>query len=114
MTIKRESDHLVDFYSYLNALDNPNGMLIGNLGIHPFNPKKYLYHAYVDIYCWYIRNIGLSNHLILLQFGKSLNYAMNENGKQYMKKRFSVGVKTNLELNLSTSEDWLPKAEDPS
>ena len=50
MTIKRESDHLVDFYSYLNALDNPNGMLIGNLGIHPFNPKKYLYHAYVDIY----------------------------------------------------------------
>ena len=110
MTIKRESDHLVDFCSYLNALDNPNGMLIGNLGIHPFSPKKYLYHAYVE----YIRNIGLSNHLTLTQFGKSLNYAMNENGKQYMKKRFSVGVKTNLELNLSTSEDWLPKAEDPS
>ena len=107
MTIKRESDHLVDFCSYLNALDNPNGMLIGNLGIHPFSPKKYLYHAYVE----YIRNIGLSNHLTLTQFGKSLNYAMNENGKQYMKKRFSVGVKTNLELNLNTSEDWLPKAE---
>ena len=110
MTIKRESDHLVDFCSYLNALDNSNGMLIGNLGIHPFSPKKYLYHAYVE----YIRNIGLSNHLTLTQFGKFLNYAMNENGKQYMKKRFSVRVKTNLELNLSTSEDWLPKAEKPS
>ena len=107
-TIKRESDHLVDFCSYFDALDNPNGMLIGNLGITPFNPRKYLYHAYVE----YICNTGLSNPLSLTQFGTSLSYAMNENGKQYMKKRFTVGVKTNLELNLNTSKDWLPKAEE--
>ena len=29
-----------------------------------------------------------------------------------MKKRFTVGVKTNLELNLNASKDWLPKAEE--
>ena len=108
-SIKRESDHLVDFCSYFDALDNPNGMLIGNLGIMPFNPRKYLYHSYIE----YIRNTGLSNPLSLTQFGTSLSYAMNENGKQYMKKRFTVGVKTNLELNLNASKDWLPKAEEP-
>ena len=84
-------------------------MLIGNLGITPFNPRKYLYHAYVE----YICNTGLSNPLSLTQFGTSLSYAMNENCKQYMKKRFTVGVKTNLELNLNASKDWLPKAEEP-
>ena len=105
--IKRESDHLVDFCSYFDALDNPNGMLIGNLGIIPFNPRKYVYHAYIE----YIRNTGLNNPLSLTQFGASLNYALNENGKQYMKKRFTAGIKTNLELNSNADKDWLPKAE---
>ena len=30
LAIKRESDHFVDFCSYLDVLDYPNGMLIGN------------------------------------------------------------------------------------
>ena len=76
-------------------------MSVGNLGITPFNPRKYLYHAYIE----YIRNTGLNNPLSLTQFGTSLSYAMSENGKQYMKKRFTVGVKTNLELNLNASKD---------
>ena len=84
-------------------------MSVGNLGIVPFNPRKYVYHAYIE----YIRNTGLNNPLSLTQFGTSLSYALNENGKQYMKKRFTVGVKTNLELNLNASKDWLPKAEEP-
>ena len=108
--IKRESDHLVDFCSYLNALDYPNGMLIGNLGIIPFNPKKYLYHAYIE----YVRNTGLNNPLSLNSFGSSLNYAINENRKAYIKKRTNTGIKTNLEINLDISKDWLPRAEEPS
>lgn len=108
--IKRESDHLVDFCSYLNALDYPNGMLIGNLGIIPFNPQKYLYHAYIE----YVRNTGLNNPLSLSGFGSSLNYAINENRKAYIKKRTNIGVKTNLEINPDMCKDWLPKAEEPS
>ncbi|MCX8655550.1 toprim domain-containing protein [Gilliamella sp. B2894] len=108
--IKRESDHLVDFCSYLNALDYPNGMLIGNLGIIPFNPQKYLYHAYIE----YVRNTGLNNPLSLSGFGSSLNYAINENRKAYIKKRTNIGVKTNLEINPDMCKDWLPKAEDPN
>lgn len=108
--IKREADHLVDFCSYLDTLDYPNGMLIGNLGIIPFNPKRYLYHAYIE----YVRNTGLTNPLSLSGFGASLNYAINENKKAYIKKRTNTGVKTNLEINLDTSRDWLPRAEDPN
>ena len=108
--IKRESDHLVDFCSYLDTLDYPNGMLIGNLGIIPFNPKKYLYHAYIE----YVRNTGLNNPLSLSGFGASLNYAINENRKAYIKKRTNTGIKTNLEINLDISKDWLPRAEEPS
>ena len=108
--IKRESDHLVDFCSYFDVLDSPNGMLVGNLGIIPFNPRKYVYHAYIE----YIRNTGLNNPLSLTQFGTSLSYALNENGKQYMKKRYTAGIKTNLELNSNADKDWLPKAEDPT
>ncbi|MCO6551713.1 MAG: toprim domain-containing protein [Gilliamella sp.] len=108
--IKRESDHLVDFCSYLDVLDHPNGMLMGNLGIIPFNPKKYLYHAYIE----YVRNTGLNNPLSLSGFGLSLNYAIKENRKAYIKKRTNIGVKTNLEINPDMCKDWLPKAEDPN
>ncbi|NUE96310.1 DNA primase [Gilliamella sp. ESL0232] len=108
--IKRESDHLVDFCSYLDVLDHPNGMLMGNLGIIPFNPKKYLYHAYIE----YVRNTGLNNPLSLSGFGLSLNYAIKEHRKAYIKKRTNIGVKTNLEINPDMCKDWLPKAEDPN
>ena len=30
-----------------------------------------------------------------------------------MKKHFTVGVKTNLGLNLNASKDWLPRIEEP-
>lgn len=105
--IKPESDYLIDFCSYIDALDYPNGMLIGNLGIIPFNPKRYLYHAYIE----YVRNTRLTNPLSLSGFGASLNYAINENKKAYIKKRTNTDVKTNLEINLDTSRDWLPRAE---
>ncbi|WP_085166031.1 primase-helicase zinc-binding domain-containing protein [Gilliamella bombi] len=108
--IKRKSDHLVDFCSYLDVLDHPNGMLMGNLGIIPFNPKKYLYHAYIE----YVRNTGLNNPLSLSGFGLSLNYAIKENRKAYIKKRTNIGVKTNLEINPDMCKDWLPQAEDPN
>lgn len=103
--IKRESDHLVAFCSYLIALDYPNGMLMGSLGISPFSPLKYLYHAYHE----YVKNIGLTNPLSLTQFGLSLPYAMKENGKQYLKKHTSEGKKTNLVINTEKSQDWLSR-----
>ncbi|MDF7670122.1 primase-helicase zinc-binding domain-containing protein [Orbaceae bacterium ESL0721] len=108
--IKREADHLIDFCSYLIAQDEPNGMLVGNLGITPFNPRKYLFHAYNE----YMRNTGLTKPLSLTQFGLSMDYAVKENGKEYKKKRIAAGMRTNLELNLDTSCDWLPRSDDPN
>ncbi|WP_255305965.1 hypothetical protein [Gilliamella sp. Choc5-1] len=37
---------------------------------------------------------------------------MKENGKDYMRKRANKGMRTNVELNINTSQDWLPKAEE--
>lgn len=105
--IKRESDHLIAFCSYLDALDYPNGMFIGSLGTIPFSPRKYLYHAYIE----FMRNNGLNNPLSLPQFGVSISYAMNENGKRYHKKRTNQGIRTNLDINIQLSGDWLPKSE---
>jgi len=105
--IKRESDHLVAFFRYLNALDYPNGMLMGNLGIMPFSPLKYLYHAYTE----YVRNLGLTNPLSLTKFGLSIAHAMNENGKPYLKTHTAKGVRTNIEINMEISHDWLSKTE---
>ncbi len=85
-------------------------MLIGNLGIIPFIPKKYLYHAYIE----YVRNTRLNNPLSLSGFGASLNYAIKENRKAYIKKRTNIGVETNLVINPDMCKNWLDKAEDPN
>lgn len=103
--IKRESDHLVAFCGYLNILDYANGMLMGSLGISPFSPLKYLYHAYHE----YVRNTGLTNPLSLTQFGLSLPYAMKENVNQYLKKHTSEGKRTNLVINVEKSQHGLPR-----
>ena len=47
LAIKREGDSLVDFCGYLMASSVCDGMLIGNAGIMPFSPRRYLYHAYL-------------------------------------------------------------------
>lgn len=60
-----------------------------------------------------MRNNGLNNPLSLPQFGLSIAYAMNENGKRYTKKRTNHGVRTNLDTNIKLSGDWLPKANSP-
>ncbi|MBC8944723.1 DNA primase [Xenorhabdus indica] len=47
LDIKRGTDSLVDFCGYLIASHETDGLLIGNAEIMPFNPRKYLYHAYL-------------------------------------------------------------------
>lgn len=106
--IKREADHLIAFCSYFDTLDYPNGLFIGNSGTIPFSPRKYLYHAYIE----FMRNNGLNNPLSLPQFGLSIAYAMNESGKRYTKKRTNQGMRTNLDININLSGDWLPKANE--
>lgn len=105
--IKRESDHLIDFCSYLIALDEPNGMYMGNLNISPFNPRKYLYHAYNE----YVNSNGMKHPLTLTTFGKSIIEALKENGKTYQKKRNTQGIRTNLTLDVMSSIEWASKLD---
>ncbi|HGJ5857252.1 primase-helicase zinc-binding domain-containing protein [Arsenophonus nasoniae] len=102
--IKRESDPLIDFCAYLITLEAASGMLMGNANIYPPVPRKYLYHAYTA----YMQGNGNKNALSLTAFGRSINNALKELGKKYIRERTKHGYRTNLELNEVEAEDWLP------
>lgn len=103
--VKRETDSLIDFCAYLVALERVEGMFMGNANISPPAPRKYLYHAYMA----YMQGNGNRNPLTLTTFGRSIDGALKELGKKYIKDRFTQGVRTNLELNELEAEDWLPR-----
>ncbi|CDH26006.1 primase-like DNA-binding domain-containing protein [Xenorhabdus bovienii] len=103
--IKRETDPLIDFCAYLIALEGARGMLMGNANITPPAPRKYLYHAYMS----YMQGNGNKNSLSLTTFGRSIDSALKELGKRYIRERTMHGYRTNLELNETEAEDWLPR-----
>lgn len=103
--VKRETDSLIDFCAYLVALESAEGMFMGNANISPSAPRKYLYHAYMA----YMQGNGNRNPLTLTTFGRSIDGALKELGKKYIKDRVTQGVRTNLELNEMEAEDWLPR-----
>ncbi|HII0036983.1 TPA: DNA primase family protein, partial [Klebsiella variicola] len=103
LAIKREGDSLVDFCGYLMASVVCDGMFIGNAEIVPFNPRKYLYHAYLA----YMRANGLSKPVSLMRFGTDMPGAMAEYGKEYLKRKTKHGIRSNVALH-DDSEDWMP------
>ncbi|OCG08044.1 hypothetical protein A9G13_07560 [Gilliamella sp. wkB178] len=110
LEIKRNTDSLVDFCGYLLASVQADGLLMGNANILPFNPRKYLYHAYLE----FMRGNGLNKPLSLMQFGLSLPACMAEYGKKYMKRKTKTGIRTNLDINHPISDDWLSKIDTPN
>lgn len=105
LTIKREGDSLVDFCGYLMASVECDGMFIGSANVTPFNPRYFLYHAYLA----YMQGSGLTKPVSLSRFGSDMPGAMSEYGKQYVKKRITRGMRTNVTLH-DDAEDWLPRA----
>ncbi|WGM12565.1 primase-like DNA-binding domain-containing protein [Arsenophonus nasoniae] len=67
-------------------------------------PRKYLYHAYMA----YMQGNGNKNALSLTNFGRSINGALKEMGKKYIRERTMYGYRTNLELDEEEAKDWLP------
>ncbi|WP_308872104.1 DNA primase family protein [Klebsiella variicola] len=109
LAIKREGDSLVDFCGYLMASVVCDGMFIGNAEIVPFNPRKYLYHAYLA----YMRANGLSKPVSLMRFGTDMPGAMAEYGKEYLKRKTKHGIRSNVTLH-DDSEDWMPSCNSMS
>ncbi len=65
LNVKRSTDSLVDFCGYLLASAEADEMLVGNAEIIPFNPRKYLYHAYLA----YMRGNNLAKPVSVTRFG---------------------------------------------
>ncbi|BCG07787.1 hypothetical protein BADSM9389_04130 [Buttiauxella agrestis] len=105
LEIKREGDSLVDFCGYLLAGAECNGMFIGSANIMPFNPHRYLYHAYMA----FMQGNGLTRPVSLSRFGADMPGAMAEYGKEYAKQKVKQGIRSNVELD-GDAEEWLPRA----
>ncbi|WP_340616409.1 toprim domain-containing protein [Xenorhabdus entomophaga] len=105
LDIKRGTDPLIDFCGYLIASHEPDGLLIGNAEIMPFNPHKYLYHAYLA----YMKGNNLNKPVSVTRFGMDMPGALAEYSQQYLRKKSKQGIRSNLSLNLDTATEWMPK-----
>ncbi|WP_374053622.1 toprim domain-containing protein [Xenorhabdus taiwanensis] len=105
LDIKRGTDPLVDFCGYLIASDEADGLLIGNAEIMLFNPRKYLYHAYLA----YMKGNNLNKPVSVTRFGMDMPGALAEYSQQYLRKKSKQGIRSNLSLNLDTAIEWMPK-----
>ncbi|PHM22673.1 DUF5906 domain-containing protein [Xenorhabdus ehlersii] len=105
LDIKRGTDPLVDFCGYLIASDEADGLLIGNAEIVPFNPRKYLYHAYLA----YMKGNNLNKPISVTRFGMDMPGALAEYGQHYLRKKSKYGIRSNMNLNIDTASEWMPK-----
>ncbi|MDT8097964.1 primase-helicase zinc-binding domain-containing protein [Enterobacter hormaechei] len=108
INIKRDADPAFDFCGYLEALEQPNGMYMGNANIVPRQPRNYLYHAYLV----YMEANGYKNVLSLKMFGLGLPLMLKEYGVNYKKRHTRQGTQTNIKLTDESNSDWLPKCDD--
>ncbi|WP_447868277.1 primase-helicase zinc-binding domain-containing protein [Rahnella aceris] len=109
LEIKRSADPLVDFCGYLLAVSSPNGLYIGNANIHPSNPRRYLYHAYLS----FMEARGHQRTMNLTAFGRAVPQTLKEYEIEFLKKKTNQGVQTNQILSEDCEVDWLPKCETP-
>ncbi|WP_237388204.1 toprim domain-containing protein [Xenorhabdus sp. Sc-CR9] len=105
LDIKRGTDPLVDFCGYLVASHEADGLLIGNAEIVPFNPRKYLYHAYLA----YMKGNNLNKPVSVTRFGMDMPGALSEYNQHYLRKKSKQGIRSNLNLDIDTAIEWLPK-----
>lgn len=104
--VKRLTNPLIDFCSYLFATDKPDGMMIGKYST-PVQFKRFLYHAYIT----FIENNNLKNPLSLRKFVNALPSAMKEYDVEVIiRARQSEGRRTNLHLDYDKCNDWFPDA----
>ncbi|PHM45108.1 DNA primase [Xenorhabdus mauleonii] len=105
LDIKRGTDPLVDFCGYLVASHEADGLLIGNAEIVPFNPRKYLYHAYLA----YMKGNNLNKPVSVTRFGMDMPGALAEYSQHYLRKKSKQGIRSNLNLNIDTAIEWMPQ-----
>ncbi len=108
INIKRDADPAFDFCGYLEALQQTNGMCMGNANIIPRQHRNYLYHAYLV----YMEANGYRNVLSLKMFGLGLPMMLKEYGMNYEKWHTRLDTQTNLTLKDESNGDWLPKCDE--
>ncbi|RKS84671.1 plasmid and phage DNA primase [Orbus hercynius] len=109
--IKRSNSPIYDFYCYLEIIDTPDGLGIGQKtdNIMRFDPKKFLFHGY-DAY--YRAMIGGQPRISVPNFKNQLKEIIKSMGQEYSERTLNGSAKTNI-IYSSEAEttEWLNEKE---
>lgn len=103
LEVKREASPLVDFCGYLVTVNDGKGLPVGDMALTAFNPRRYLYHAYVA----YMRAQNLDKFISVKMFKSAIKTALAEYGVEYRTHRYKWGIETNITLS-AYADEWLP------
>lgn len=107
LRIKRETDPVIDMCAAVLFMDTATGLRMGKANDVPRNPKRFLYHLYLE----YMDANGLTKPLSVQNFSKAVKSAAIEYGKVYLTRQIKGRTQTNVELT-DRINDFLPFAYD--
>lgn len=108
LSVKRQTDPVIDLCAMLMFLDEPKGMMMGGNPDAKREPRRYLYHLYLA----YMGFHGLSRSLSVTAFSKAVNCAAKELGREYLTRKIKGVTQTNAGLT-ELVEAFLPQASSP-
>lgn len=102
--IKRDNDPVYDFYCYLDVIDSPTGLFIGNkvAEISKFNPEENLFHDYEALY---YSNWGKMPAISVREFTRQIKSHIHNDKKKFKQSQKQVKGKHKTNLVYKENED---------
>lgn len=105
LSVKCETDPVIDMCGAVLFMDTATGLRMGKANDIPRNPRKFLYHLYLE----YMDANGLNKPLSVQNFSKAVKAAALEYGKVYLTRQINGRTQTNVGLT-DKINDFLPLA----
>ena len=105
LSVKRQTDPVIDLCAMLMFLDEPKGMMMGGNPDLKREPRRYFYHLYLTYMGFY----GLGRPLAVRAFSQAVNNAAKELGREYLTRKIKGYTQTNAGLT-ELVEAFMPQA----
>ncbi len=93
LAVKRATDPVLDMCAAIEFLDTPTGMMMGGGKYVKLEPRKYLYHLYLE----YMEFHGLGKPLSVAKFSTAVKNAAKEYGFDYLTRKIKGRTQTNVQ-----------------
>lgn len=106
LEVKRASDPVIDLCATLAFMSEPHGLMMGggkNLEADR-QPRKYLYHLYLE----FMDYMGISRPLSVKEFAKAIKEAAKEYGSEYLTRTIHGRRQTNVQIT-DKADEFLEK-----